>query len=53
MQNIKGNYGDKVYDCFVQFQLIDEEIMRLKQQELKQQMDAPPLRNGPKLEKNS
>lgn len=50
-KNIKGNYGDKVYDCFVQFQLIDEEIMRLKQQELKQQMDAPPLRNGPKLEK--
>lgn len=50
-KNIKGNYGEKLYDCFVQFQLIDEEIMKLKREELKKLMDAPPIRNGPKLEK--
>lgn len=50
-KNIKGNYGEKLYDCFVQFQLIDEEIMKLKKEELKKLMDAPPIRSGPKLEK--
>lgn len=31
--------------------MVDDEIMKLKKEELKMQMDAPPLRSGPKLEK--
>ena len=50
-KNIKGNYGEKIYECHVQFQMVDDEIMKLKKEELKKQMDAPPLRVGPKLEK--
>lgn len=50
-KNIKGNYGEKVYECHVQFQMFDDEIMKLKKEELKKQMDAPPMRSGPKLEK--
>lgn len=50
-KNIKGNYGEKIYECHVQFQMVDDEIMKLKKEELKKQMDAPPLRSGPKLEK--
>lgn len=50
-KNIKGNYGEKIYECYVQFQMLDDEIMKLKKEELRKQMDAPPLRNGPKLEK--
>ncbi|CAI8499556.1 unnamed protein product [Hanseniaspora opuntiae] len=50
-KNIKGNYGEKIYECHVQFQMVDDEIMKLKKEELKMQMDAPPLRSGPKLEK--
>ncbi|CAI8499688.1 unnamed protein product [Hanseniaspora opuntiae] len=50
-KNIKGNYGEKIYECHVQFQMVDDEIMKLKKEELKKQMDAPPLRIGPKLEK--
>lgn len=50
-KNIKGNYGEKIYECHVQFQMVDDEIVKLKKEELKKQMDAPPLRSGPKLEK--
>ncbi|XBW37212.1 hypothetical protein QEN19_002794 [Hanseniaspora menglaensis] len=49
--NIKGNYGDRMYECFLQFQLVDEHINKLKHMKRLESMDAPPVREGPKLEK--
>jgi len=48
--HIKGGYGDKIYESVIQFELVNEEE-ELKQQEiLKNSMDPPPLRKGPKLD---
>lgn len=49
--NIKGNYGNRIFECFIQFQLEDEQINELKRKKQLESMDAPPLRKGPKLEK--
>ncbi|KAL6947079.1 hypothetical protein ACO0QE_001946 [Hanseniaspora vineae] len=48
--DIKGGYGDKTYGCVIQFDLINEEALRKEQELLKNSMDPPPLREGPKLE---
>ena len=48
--DIKGGYGDKTYGCVIQFDLINEEALKKEQELLKNSMDPPPLRQGPKLE---
>lgn len=50
-ENIKGNYADRIFECFIQFDLVDEHINELKKLKRFESMDAPPLRNGPKFEK--
>ncbi|KAH3899892.1 Apm2p SCDLUD_004195 [Saccharomycodes ludwigii] len=49
--SIKGSYGDKEYETVCQFKLFDKDEYLKEQELLKNSMDPPPLRTGPKLEK--
>ncbi|SCU97450.1 LAMI_0F10132g1_1 [Lachancea mirantina] len=48
---IKGGHGENSHTMHAQFYLFDEEQFKKEQEELKNSMDPPPLREGLQLEK--
>ncbi|CDO96500.1 unnamed protein product [Kluyveromyces dobzhanskii CBS 2104] len=51
IHHLKGGHGEKQYDLNCMFDLWDQKIHEAEEEKLRNSMDPPPLRTGPKLEK--